>query len=572
MKTKITLFFLTLISISTSYAQSLNWAKMLGGNYNGDIGYAITTDVFGNVYTTGCFADTLDLDPGIGVYNLVATPSGADIFISKLDASGNFVWAKKMATTTVGSNIAYAIATDALGNVYTTGRFQVPTDFDPGPGTFTLTPTSIFDIFISKLDAAGDFVWAKKIGGTGGDQAFGIAVDASSNVYTTGIFEVTVDFDPGPGTFSLVSAGAEDVFVSKLDSNGDFLWAKSFGGGATDQGKSIAVDPSGNVYTTGFYTGTADFDPSATTYGITSVAGSDIFVSKLDAAGNFVWAKSMGGAATERGYGIAIDASRNVYTTGYFGTADFDPGPGTFMMSSAGGNDVFISKLDSTGTFVWAKSIGGSTNDEGRSIAVDPSGNVYTTGYVINVVDFDPGPGVVNLPYTSSLTNDIFLSVLDTDGNYVSGARIGSTSLDECNSVAVDASCNVYMTGRFRGTVDFDPGAGTSFLTTIGGSNDDVFVLKLSCITTEISTENNLANENISVFPNPSNGHFQLNIDNFNSQKINLEIFNAIGERVYTSSITKQQNEIDLSNLPEGIYFVKMISTNQMYQQKIIIQ
>jgi hypothetical protein len=140
--------------------------------------------------------------------------------------------------------------------------------------------------------AGGDFVWAKRMGGTNRDIGYSITTDASGGVYTTGVFEGTVDFDPGEGTFNLTSVGSTDIFVSKLDSNGNFIWAKRLGGTGLDAGNDIALDTSGNIYTTGFFHGTADFDPGAGIFNLTSVVDyypySDIFVSKLDNNGNFV--------------------------------------------------------------------------------------------------------------------------------------------------------------------------------------------------------------------------------------------------------------------------------------------
>src|SRR5262249_36288313 len=160
---------------------------------------------------------------------------------------------------------------------------------------------------------------------------------------------------------------------------------------------SIAVDASGNVYTTGYFTGTADFDPDAGVFNLTAAGSFDIFVSKLSASGNFVWAKVMGGGSDDLGQSISVDASGNVCTTGYFtGTADFDPGAGVFNLTAAGYYDIFVSKLDASGNFAWAKAIGGTGGDEGYSIAIDSSGNVYTTGAFGGTVDFDPNAGVFN--------------------------------------------------------------------------------------------------------------------------------------------------------------------------------
>ncbi len=186
-------------------------------------------------------------------------------------------------------------------------------------------------------------------------------------------------------------------------------WAKSMGGADPDYGLSIALDGSGNVYTTGFFEGTADFDPGAGVFNLTSAGYRDIYISKLDASGNFVWAKAMGGAFDDLGSSIAIDGSGNVYTTGYFsGTVDFDPGAGVFNLTSAGFEDIFISKLDASGNFVWANAMGGADPDYGSSIALDGSGNVYTTGFFEGTADFDPGAGVANL--TSAGSSDIFVA------------------------------------------------------------------------------------------------------------------------------------------------------------------
>ncbi|MCH2046242.1 MAG: SBBP repeat-containing protein, partial [Saprospiraceae bacterium] len=170
---------------------------------------------------------------------------------------------------------------------YTTGAFAEtmasdPIDFDPGAGTTNLSPVGSSDIFIQKLDASGNFLWAKSFGGSSSDQGNSIAVDAAGNVYTTGSFEDTVDFDPGAGTTNLSAIGGSDIFIQKLDASGNFLWAKSFGGSSSDWGSSIAVDASENVYTTGSFQDTVDFDPGAGTINLISQGSLDIFVHKIN--------------------------------------------------------------------------------------------------------------------------------------------------------------------------------------------------------------------------------------------------------------------------------------------------
>src|SRR5204863_507887 len=158
------------------------------------------------------------------------------IFITKLNAAGILIWAKQMgAGTGIGSGFGYSIAVDTLGNVYTTGYFTDTVDFDPGTGSYYLHSSAA--TFISKLDAAGNFVWAKQMGdGTGIDAGLSSSVDGSGNVYTSAHFSVTVDFDLGVGSFNLSSAGCADIFVSKLDAAGNFVWPKQIGGANDDIG------------------------------------------------------------------------------------------------------------------------------------------------------------------------------------------------------------------------------------------------------------------------------------------------------------------------------------------------
>ena len=440
------------------------------GGVNWDSVSDVAVDSSGNIYTTGFFIGTVDFDPGVGTVNLTSVDDSSDVFVLKLDASGNYVWAKRFGGA--NSDDGGSLAVDSSGNVYTTGSFAGTVDFDPGVGTANLTSAGDDDVFVSKLDASGNYVWAKRFGGTSRESGSSV-LDSSGNIYTSGFFFETADFDPGVGTANLTSAGSADVFVSKLDASGNYVWAKRFGGTSYDFGTSV-LDSSGNVYTTGSFAGTVDFDPGVGTANLTSAGDDDVFVSKLDASGNYVWAKRFGGTSRESGSSV-LDSSGNIYTSGFFfETADFDPGVGTANLTSAGSADVFVSKLDASGNYVWAKRFGGTSRESGSSV-LDSSGNIYTAGSFAGTVDFDPGVGTANL--TSAGDDDVFVSKLDASGTYVWAKSFGGTGGDGGGSVAADSSGNVYTAGSFVATVDFDPGVGTTNLTSVG--NYDVFVLKL---------------------------------------------------------------------------------------------
>lgn len=316
------------------------------------------------------------------------------------------------------------------------------------------------------------FQWAKSIGGTDHDYSNSITLDASGNIYTTGTFSGTFDFDPGVETFNLTSAGVMAIFISKFDSSGNFVWSKQFSGsnGVKAASESIAVDALGNVYTTGHIQGTYDFDPGAGTFNLNS-SQRGIFISKLDNSGNFVWAKRMTGTFDAYGSSIALDASGNVYTTGYFTeTCDFDPGAGTFNLTAPGSApfngtppfDIYISKLDNEGNFLWAKQMGGANNEYSYSINIDQggSGAIYTTGSFQGTVDFDPGAGEFNLIGPASApqfpTSDIFVSKLDSEGNFLWAIKLHESAGVQGHSIVTDNFGNVYTTGNMTGAEDVD--------------------------------------------------------------------------------------------------------------------
>jgi len=452
------------------------WARTWGGSDN-DKGYGVAVDGSGNVYVTGYFQNTVDLDPGSGV-DTHTSNGDWDVFLSKFDSSGVFEWAR----TWGGSDqfdCGISVVADVSGNVYVTGRFRGSVDFDPESGVDNHTSNGVEDVFLSKFDSTGAFKWARTWGAGSGDSGHGVAVDGSGNVYVTGGFSGTVDFDPGSGVDNHTLNGGDDVFLSKFDPSGAFEWARTWGGGCGDLGLGVAIDGLSYVYVTGLFGGTVDFDPGSGVDNHTSNGYDDVFLSKFDSSGEFKWARTWGGSDEyngDKGHGVAVDGSGNVYVTGCFeGTVDFDPGSGVDTHTSNGDWDVFLSKFDSSGVFEWARTWGGSGYDRGDDVAVDGSGNVYVTGWFRGTVDFDPGSGVDK--HTSNGYYDVFLSKFDSSGAFKWACTWGGSDWwDEGCGVAVDGSDNVYVTGYFCGTVDFDPGTSVDNHTSNG--HEDAFLSK----------------------------------------------------------------------------------------------
>jgi len=489
------LFFCLVLTLgSCVHAQvSIDWAKRIGGGWQ-TWGTTIALDSAENVYTSGNFSSPFtDFDPGPGTYTLAS--SGTDIFVCKLDSGGNFLWVKQMGGS--GNDGVSSMVNDKFGNIYIIGSFQGTVDFDPGIGTFTLSSFGLDDIFVAKLDASGNFLWASQMGSNDIDIGYAIQIDSFGNIYTAGNFQGICDFDPGIGILTHTSIGSSDIFVSKLDPLGNLMWAKQFGGSGYDICYSASLDVLGNIYMTGFFFNSVDFDPGPGTYFLNSSGGPDVFVNKLSTSGSFLWAKKIGEASTDVGNSIVTKGS-NVYVTGkFYNTIDMDPGPAIYSLTSVGMQDVFVVNFDTAGNFIWARGMGGTDSDIPSSIALDANNNIYITGaFQSNMCDFDPSASIFSL--STFGCNDIFICRLNANGNFSWATSMGGTSCDYGNQILIKKN-NIYSIGSFQSVmVDFDPSPGIYNLSATGSY--DIFVSKLfSCIEAEPSPTNITSNNNLNM-------------------------------------------------------------------------
>ncbi len=485
MKKNCTLLVLSLLGQQMLFSQgpALTWARSVKsqvtpGNQIINNPNTVVTDATGNIYMTGSFTGTADFDPGAATVNLVSA-GNKDIFITKFDASGNFVWAKSIGGS--GDDMGLSLAVDGTGNVYVTGVYIGTVDFDPSASVVNLGGSGLHNSFIAKFSSSGSLVWADALTGSDAYSA-SLALDASSNVYVTGYFQLTVDFDPSASTANLNSAGLFDMFLVKYTSGGVLVWAKSFGGTDYELSNSITVDASDNIYITGYFGSTTiDFDPSAAVANLTKIGNTDMFIAKYDGAGSYIWAKNMGSATgSANARSIKTDASNNVYVSGIIsGTVDLDPSASTANLTSASSTDAFFGKYSSSGAYIWAKNVAGSGPDECFSVTVDAASNVYITGYIGGQADFDPSAATVTL-YSSGF--DIYMAKYDVSGNYVWAKNFGSSANSNNGyAVTIDPSGNLLLAGTFTGTIDFDPTASVTTLTTnpVGVLyNADIFVAK----------------------------------------------------------------------------------------------
>jgi hypothetical protein len=425
----------TTLFVAKTNATSWLWATQADTGASTDI-TATVADTSGNTLIVGSFS-------GIASFgnSTLASAGESDGFVAKRDASGNWLWAKKLGGT--ARDRTTSVALDASGNILLTGSFSGTASF----GTTTLSSTAPYgtQLFVAKLNATGNWLWTRAP--TGVDASFegsgSVATDGSGNILLTGGFSGTASF----GTTSLTSTTqyGTQLFVSKLDATGNWLWAKAATGAGEAQGRDIKLDRSGNALVTGYFTGTASF-------GNTNLSSNDqytynVFVTKLDAAGSWLWAKGASSSTHVQGVGVALDTVDNVLVTGSFnGTASF----GSTSLSSTvqDGATTFVTKLSPSGTWLWAQAATSAGDNQPTALLSNDSGNAIITGFYKDAISF----GSTNLPNEGS--NDIFVAQLDNNGAWLWAKSAGGSDNDQATSLALDASDNILVGGQFSSSTN----------------------------------------------------------------------------------------------------------------------
>ena len=441
-----------------------SWARKAGGSGK-DIGQAVATDKFGNIYVTGSFQGNLNFG-GISL-----TSAGmADIFVAKYSPDGKVVWVKRAGGT--GNDVGNGIAIDDNGNIYVTGYFDSTADF----GNFIMTTAGSQDIFIVKYLTDGTVAWVNRAGGVDADDGgTSITVDLSENIYLTGYFRGTVA-DFGKDTLFVINKPSDiytEIFIAKYHSDGTEEWAKSAGGVLEDYGSGITTDPNGNIYVTGYINGLANFGSIKTIKNVY-----EAFVAKYSPDGNTVWVKESGDNQSESfssGLGIAIDGYGNTYITGgFFGSLNFDGLQLTSIVNNNSCHDIFIAKYDAKGTCQWAQKAGGTYDrfNEGWAITADALGNIFVTGKFFGDQS-RPGyfGGVIITSYSGS--GDVFLAKYKTDGK-ISWVKDAGGSWEDCgNGITLDPMGNIILTGYYYDIASFDS------VQLVSSADSNVFIWKI---------------------------------------------------------------------------------------------
>ncbi|MBI5756026.1 MAG: SBBP repeat-containing protein [Nitrospirae bacterium] len=452
---------------------TLVYSTYLGGSI-GDRGIGIATDTSGNVYITG-YTQSTNFPIASPIYGIHG--GGLyDAFVTKINASGNAI----IYSTFIGGNgieEGRGIVVDTYGNAYIAGVTS-STDFPTTSPIYGIYGGGPYDAFVTKIDASGtSIVYSTYLGGSMADEGHDIAIDTSGNAYITGD-TYSNDFPTASPIYVDNTIGADfNAFVTKIDASGTSLvYSTYLGGSNEDWGFGIAVDTYGNAYITGQTTST-DFPISSPIYGIHGGGLYDAFVTKINASGNaLVYSTYLGGSGSDHGYGIVTDTSENAYIIGRTSSIDF-PIASPLQGTNAGGWDIFVTKIDTSGNgIVYSTYIGGSSDDwDGDgAIDVDVNGNAYITDYT----------GSANFPIVSPLSGtyagglyDAFITKINASGNaLVYSTYLGGSGTEGGLDIAVHTSGNAYITG-WTNSADFM--VASPLQGTIAG-DDDVFIAKFS--------------------------------------------------------------------------------------------
>ncbi len=543
--------------------------------------------------------------------------------------SQDYLWSVTYGTVSIETPSKFAVSSQ--GDIISTGYSDADIDLDPSAATSLFTNNGSRDLYIQKLNAQGDFVWGKYIGSTGQDVGNNIVVDNSDNIYVLGTYNGTVNFNPNGTGGTVTSNGNRDIFLLKLNSNGDFIWVKSIGANGDENAFSLKVDNNNNLYISGVFYNTVDFGLGTSPKLETSIGYSDAFVLKLDNNGDYIWVNTYGNANQDYAGEILLSSTNEVYIAGGFAnTVDFEYGPGSTTLTSAGGFfglDSYLLKLNTLGQFVWVKNTATSIGDVFVwQSKMDNMGNIYNIGSVENTTDFDPS-STVNDASTSPTSSTSFIQKLDSDGNLVWVKLNGDL---QTRQLTFTSSNNLLLVGEFNGTQDFDLGSNLFNLTPVNSiyaaffqtinsngdfvnaylidgynnqtgrymikdlkytSNNDLLVygqfsgtIDLNVSPTQFATSTSagsndvfllkqtnfdvgIESNSIDISIYPNPTTGQITIETNNTNS-SLNIYNIKGEVIYSDQIVKKYT-LYLNEAP-GVYFIELKSSNSILKQKLI--
>lgn len=553
------LYFFTIIIVVaqsfTIYSQNLeyDWISCFGGSgqeYSNDIIYSPS----GSIYQlTTAHSDTLGVNINGYVDTFITTFEGHTL-ITKLNQFGETQWIKQYQGT-----YARGINVSDDGYLYVVGEFAgMLVDFDPGPDT-TLLESTVLDGFIMKLDTSGNFIWAKKIGGTYFDGIEDIKSDADSNLIVIGYFSETADIDPGPAIYHVTSHGYIDIFLLKLTRDGELIWVRTFGGIGQDVANALAIDSNNDIIMCGSFHDNVALDSCL----VSSNGLSDWFLLKFSSNGELKWIKNSGGTGYDGADDLVLDNNNNIYVTGFFSDSLVIDAFKKQIWQSKGGLDAYIIKYSEDGDILWANTYGSAEDDRGSVIDLNMD-VVWLGGYYSDSIDFDSG--IDEEIFTSNGQRDAFMLAIDKNNNFIEAVSFGGEADEEFNGLLCTDLGTIYSSGNFEENIYF--GSDTTTLTFQSNGYRDCFLHKMQFNNLTIQV---VPNSNFQVYPNPTSSNFYLTNSLNHNIKL-IELFDIKGSCLYSLSSENFNGMIDVSDFPKGIFIIRITTDFFIETQKIVIQ
>jgi hypothetical protein len=510
---------------------------------------SVTYDTQNNVYVTGYFSSDSIRFGNHTLHN----NGGTDLYVVKYDAVLNVLWALSAGGT--GDEYGMGISCDSSDRIVVVGNYSGST-ITLGQDVLVNHAAGTPDMFIARIDANGNFVWARSEGASNWDNCAGVDMNTiTGDIYVSAAYylgAMIIEND------TLPNRGGYDMVLMKFDINGNYQWSRHAGGNYNDLANAVAYDAAGFVVTSGgFASDTLKF-PTDTL--LNPVMGlPETFVVKYDEAGNCLWAHRSGAGDNDHSVAVDIGPNGNIYVGGHYHSGGFAFGSDTLINQGQG--DVYLLVYDSNGNPLWGKSAGGLEHDFGYNIYVDATGRIYYSGMFTSI-------SITFGSYThnnSNINEDMFMTVYDANGNETGSLSAGGLGMDYIASTVVNSSGDVYMVGSF-GTPVLTIGSSALTNTDASGNTADMFIATSSF---PLSLPSPAETQEVRVAPNPGNGIF-----NFSSRLDGVavvHVYNTLGEEIVSRTENNARSfSVDLTGEPSGIYFVNVLQNGAVQQVRIV--
>jgi hypothetical protein len=548
--------------------------NLLWGTYYGGTGVdnatSVALDPSGNVYVAGLTTSITNIATA-GAYQVISNGNLNDAFVAKFNSTGtNLIWGTYYGAS--GNDMALSIAIDGTGNLLITGLTNSIDSIATTGAWQTIYGGGSYDAFVAKFNSAGtNLIWGTYYGGSSSDFGYSITVDQADEVLITG-YTKSIDSIATAGTHQTVFGGVSDAFVAKLNSSGtNRIWGTYYGGSVDDWGNSIVLDATGNIYLTGF-TSSPDGIANVGAWRTAPIGNGDGFVAELNSTGTTLLSGTYyGGNQEDQANDIAIDGQGNINITGYTGSFTGISTLGEWQTSFGGTEDVFVSKFNPACTnLIWGTYYGGNGDDEGYSIAIDGTDNLFVTGFTKSA-----GAIATAGSWQNSFGGyiDAFVAKFNSGGtNLQYGSYYGGSGQDEGLSIVLDGNNNLFITGWTTST-DSISTTGVYQDSLVGNTN--CFIAQFDGVNSGISFSPE-SYFSFDAYPVPTSDFLYLQINAVQNETVQIKVTNLLGQVEFVKKekgILSTLNEaIDFSDFANGIYLVNISNGENSFTRRIEVQ